>query len=224
MPPLPAANKVLRLAFDFSYSEELKGVCRMHYSYAATAPSNVDLNEFCEDIMASVATNLVPLAGNNVTFTKVSATDLTSSTSSYGESASDHVGTRGNHALTAGDCAVMQRKVARRYRGGHSRVYWPFGIMDDLADSQTWFEASRVAFISGLGNLDTDIIGNGWTGAGTIAPVNVSYYSGFTVVTGTTGRARNVSTPRAAAVIDPVVEIQVAKGIGTQRRRMLRLA
>jgi hypothetical protein len=60
-----------------------------------------------------------------------------------------------------------------------------------------------------------------WSGASSLAQVNVSYYKGFTVVTSpTTGRARNVPTLRSAPVVDAVTAQAVRTSIGTQRRRI----
>ena len=49
-------------------------------------------------------------------------------------------------------------------------------------------------------------------------PVNVSYYEGFTVHMGTTGRARNVSTPRSSPIVDAVLGFIIQEGIATIRQ------
>jgi len=224
MPPLPDVPSVLRIEFPFSIYEDLMAKCRVHYRYSGTAPTNTDLNEFCDDIQAGIAADLAPLAGNHVTFLGVQAVDLTSATAAVGANTTTQAGTRGTTLLTADVCALMYMHVNRRYRGGHPRVYWPFGITTDLQTQQEWQDASVVAYESGYGNIDTLITSNGWTGAGSIVMVNVSYYEGFTVVTGPTGRARNVSTPRVTPLVDDVAFFQFRKGIATQRNRLLHLA
>lgn len=224
MPPLPDVDQVVKVEFDFSIDEDLFARCRKFYQYDGATPVNADLDEFAEDILASVATNLCPLAGNHIHFTRVGCIDLTSPTAAIGESSSSHVGTRGTTLLTADICALQSLHVDRRYRGGHPRVYWPFGITSDLADQQTWTDAFVTAAEAGLASLQTDILAAAWAGATILNTVNVSYYQGFTVHTGTTGRARNVSTPRTTAVVDQVTSTKVRKGIAVQRNRLLHLA
>lgn len=224
MPPLPNVSKVIRLEFDFSIFEDLVARCRNFWSYTGTAPSATDLSNFCSAIFTSVGTNLAPLSGNHVTYTAVRGFDLTSPTAATGEATGNHVGTRGTTLLTADVCALESLIISRRYRGGHPRVYWPFGITTDLFDQQTWSAAAVSAFDTGLAALKTSIAGAGWSGAGTIAQESVSYYNGFTVHTGVTGRARNVSTPRGSAVVDPVIQGTIRTGIAVQRKRLLHLA
>lgn len=224
MPALPDASQVIRIEFDFSIYEDLFARCRQHYIYDGSPPSNANLNTFSTTVFSAVGSDLAPLAGNHITFTRVGTTDLTSPTSAIGEHTGTHVGSRGSTLLTADVCALQSLHVDRRYRGGHPRVYWPFGITTDLFDQQTWQPASVTAFESGLTALDTAILGASWGGATILGLVNVSYYQGFTVHTGTTGRARNVSTPRTSALIEPVTSTQVRAGIAVQRNRLLHLA
>jgi hypothetical protein len=117
-------------------------------------------------------------------------------------------------------CAVASYEISRRYRGGHPRGYWRFGTVTDLTDSRDWSNTAVTAFGSGLNAYFTAIFGDGWTGAGTLSHVNVSFYSGFTVVTNPrTGRASNVPTVRGTPITDAVTSIIIRPNIGTQRRR-----
>lgn len=224
MPPLPDVSQVLKLEYDFSIWEDLFARCRQFWIYDGANPTDAQLNTFAATVFASVNTHLCPLAGTHVTFTRLGVIDLTSSTAAIGEATGSHPGTRGTTVLTADVCALQSLHVARRYRGGHPRTYWPFGITTDLFDQQTWQDTFVTAAESGLASHETAIFGAGWSGATILQQVNVSYYAGFTVHTGTTGRARNVSTPRATALIDPVTSTQVRKGIAVQRNRLLHLA
>jgi hypothetical protein len=54
---------------------------------------------------------------------------------------------------------------------------------------------------------------------GTVTPVNVSFFSGFTNKTFPSGRTRPVPTPRVTPLIDPIIGSDVNPKVATQRRR-----
>lgn len=224
MPALPPAAKVIRFEMHFSIGQDLAAKCRFYDQYTATAPTNGDLNALAEEVSDQYDTNLKGLATPAVSLTQVVITDLSSATSAIGSDTTTVVGTNGGGALPADVCTLQSRKVARRYRGGHCRIYFPFGSQANLQDEQTWSAAYVAAATTDIAAFSTGIHAAVWAGGGTLAAVNVSFYAGFTVHTGTTGRARNVSTPRATALIDPVVDTKIQQGIAVQRKRLLRLA
>jgi hypothetical protein len=124
--------------------------------------------------------------------------------------------------LTANDCALLNIKIQRRYRGGKPRLYLPWGSDADVQDAQHWKSASITTFNSAILTHTNYVVGQTWAGGGFDHLVNVSYYQGFKVVTSpTTGRARNVSTLRAGG---PQIDNWVGAAtfntrIATQRRR-----
>jgi hypothetical protein len=225
LPALPDVPGVIRIDHHFQLSEDQFAKCRLFLAYTGTAPTNADLNEFCDDCMADYGTDLKGLAGVDTILESVSCIDLTSSTSASGlSSASPITGTRAGGVLPAAIAALVSKEVHRRYRGGHPRTYWPFGTQTDMFDEQTWLVAFTAAVGTDYQSYISDIRGEVWAGATLTGEVNVSYYSGFTVHTGTTGRARNVSTPRGSAIVDVVVEIIARVGIAVIRKRLLGLA
>jgi hypothetical protein len=94
------------------------------------------------------------------------------------------------------------------------------GTPSDSSQPGQWNNAFVTAVQTGVTNFFTAVLGAGWTGAGTLTHVNVSYYSGFHVVTDPlTGRARNVPLVRVSPVIDTVTTIVARASFGEQRRR-----
>lgn len=210
------------MALQFSYGSTTNVITRMFWQYTGTAPTNAQLNTFCSAVATPYGTNLKPLASTEVTLGTVTAVDLSTTSSAQGSAALNVIGTRVGTSLSAQVAAVVSYEVARRYRGGHPRGYWPLGVVTDLAtNARNW----QAAFVS---SLQTDIdafrtamIAAGWTGAGTISQVNVSYYHSFTVVVNpVTGRAKNKPTLRGTPVIDQVTSTLARTAIGTQRRRV----
>lgn len=225
MPALPDVNKVVRCELTFLIDEDLGGKVRFFKRYSGVAPSAADLDEFATDISelfssSGLASHMV----DEYALTDVDCIDLTSSTAAVGHWGGSVAGTDTHAHLDAAACVLVSHKIARRYRGGHPRNYWPLGTGNDIADSQKWGSSFVTAVQTDMNSFYGGINGEGWTSAGTIDQVNISYYEGFTVFTGVTGRARNVSTPRATPLIDTVTAHKVQTGIATQRGRLLHLA
>jgi hypothetical protein len=116
---------------------------------------------------------------------------------------------------------VIQRKTARRYRGGHSRVYLPGMLASYLDDTEEAWDATQLANTetawqgieaAGQAVLHT----NGHTDA---TPVVVSYYLGFTNVLYPSGRYHARPTLRATPEVDIVTAFGGNPRPCSQRRR-----
>jgi len=224
LPALPNVPNVIRNVLKFTFSEDTQAAIRFFLKYTGSAPTNAELATFAAGIGTAYAAQLIGLAGEGIILTNVESTDLTSDVSGEGGSAEDTEGTRGPSNLTADTAALESLEIPRRYRGGHPRIYWPFGISSDLENAQTWSLTFVDAMAAALTTFYTDVMALTWSGGSITNRVNVSFYEGFTVHTGPTGRARNVSTPRSSSVVDNVSSSLVRVGVASQRRRLLCLA
>jgi hypothetical protein len=110
---------------------------RVHVSYASAAPGSDDLNQYAENIGAEIGAHLLPLFSTQVTATEVMVTDLTSTSGARGIAPSRQVGTRPGLPNGAAVAALINFRVARRYRGGKPRVYVPFFVSADLTPGLT---------------------------------------------------------------------------------------
>jgi hypothetical protein len=224
VPALPAVAHVIRIDYDFAYASNPHARCREFWFYTGTGATSTELATLAGSIGTQWGAIMKDHFNAEVTLETITITDLSSSTSPVGVGAIGIAGTRAGGAQPA-DVAVLESlHVARRYRGGHPRIYWPAFDNSDVLDALHWLAASVTEFTADLAE---------WRAAwdalipadlGTIVPVAISYYQGFTVHTGTTGRARNVSTVRATPILDNVNSRTVQQGIATQRRRLLRIA
>lgn len=224
MPALPAVSKVIRVEYGFTIGEDLGALCREFFQYTGAGASGTDLATLCGNIGASFADQLAADMTADRILETVTITDLTSDTAPQAFAVVDVPGTNADTKLPASAAVLQSFEIDRRYRGGHPRTYWPFGGEADMQDAQTW----TTDFVSVVG---TDLAAHfaEWSadlvpGITTVAPVNVSYYAGFTVHEGTTGRARNVSTPRPVPVVDAITSYITRVGIAQIRRRLLHLA
>jgi len=219
VPALPNVPKCIRIVFTQALQEDANVQDRIYYTYTGTAPTGADLTSFCTTVANNWNAHVSPLQNTNITLTQVAAEDLTSPTSAVAAQAVSHPGTRAGATLTAAVCVVVKHVIARRYRGGHPRTYLWGGSETDIFDVQSW----KPAFVSEVqiawAAFDAANVTGGWPGAGTITPVNVSFFSGFTNVTFPSGRTRPVPSRRAVPLIDAITGVGVNPHIGSQRRR-----
>jgi hypothetical protein len=225
MTALPDVPKVVRVSMTMTLDEDLGARCSFYKRYSGTPPTNTQLDTFCSDIANLFNTaNMDTLMNDGYALVLTEAIDLSSSTAAVGADATNVAGTRTGDGVPADAAVVVSHKISRRYRGGHPRNYWPFGVAADLDDAQKWGNTFISDANTKVDNFYGGINAVGWPSAGSIDSVSVSYYEGFTVFMGPTGRARNISTPRATPVIDTVTAHSCRHGVGSQRGRLLHLA
>lgn len=201
-------------------SSDVDIVNRWFISYSGTAPANADLVTFATAINTAWNADIKSLTPNIFQKLAFTCTDLSSPTAAFGELISTTSGTRGTTEVPVGSCFVVSPQIQRRYRGGHPRIYWYWGIESDLATANTWGSSFIGACQTGFSAFMTAILAAGWGSAGTLEHVNVSYYNGFTSVQNpVTLRWRNVPTLRAVPVQDIVSGYIYRPYIGSQRRR-----
>jgi hypothetical protein len=203
MPALPAAAGVVRTALSGTTTGAGVWLTRFYTHYSGTPPTNAQLATYDAAIGTAWGTNIKPLQNAALALVQIASEDLTSATGAVDTTASAQTGTRAGSALPSSAAAVISYVIARRYRGGHPRGYWPLGADSDLNSETQWTAAFVASLNTGLANFFTAVAAAGWTGAGTLTHVNVSYYSGFTVITQ-----------------DLVTGVSAKLSIGTQRRRL----
>jgi len=225
VPALPAVPQVIRVTHEWVLSEDVNAVCRMFFSYSGAAPSNSDCQTFANAAMTLANTNLKGLMGADTILSRVDVEDLTSSTSGVGSSTHAAItGTRSGPVLPASTCMLTSHGVHRRFRGGHFRIYWPFGTQTDMTDEQTWDSAFISQTTTDVTTYIGGLIATALGSASLVSHVGVSYYHGFTNITGSTGRVKDVSTPRTTPIVDTIISFIAQVGIAIVRKRLLGLA
>ncbi len=221
MPALPDVPGVVRTALSGTFASGQVWLTRYYMHYTGTAPTNAQLATYDAAAVTAYGADLKSLVDSDRVLTQVESVDLTSPTSAVDITAASVAGSGSSTLeLPAQIAVVTSYEIARRYRGGHPRGYWPFGATANILSPGQWTAAFVASALTGFNSYFSAIVGAGWTGAGTITHVNVSYYEGFTVVTSpTTGRARNVPTLRGTPLVDTVNSVVVRQSFGTQRRR-----
>ena len=222
MPPLPDYPHVLKVRTLFLVGADLNVSTTVHFTYSGTAPTDAVCTTIAGDIYTAAVADLVSLIGDENQLHGVQVQDLTSPTSGFGEHIADTLGGRTGNPLPASTCALQNFPIARRYRGGKPRVYWPFGTSADLLNPSSWTTGFVTDVETGTGDYFTGIAAVSEGGCTLTELVSISYYEGFTAVTNPiTGRTRDVPTPRSAAIApDVVLGIPLNQKPASQRRRI----
>src|SRR5271154_5712150 len=154
MPALPAVPKVVKtiLRYGLSAAADL-AINHLFMEYSGTAPTDSELSSFCAGVFTSFGSNIANLFSPEVTLAEVTAEDLSSSTGAIGSSTLGSAGSRAGGYLGSGSTSCIRLEIARRYRGGHPRIYAPCGVLTDLVDANQWSTAYQTAAVSQWANF-----------------------------------------------------------------------
>lgn len=221
MPALPPVPNVIQCRFVYTIGADIAAMNRIYLVYTGGPPASADLNSIAGGINTAWGTNIKALMPSAYSLTSINLLDLASSTGAQGTNATVVAGTRAGGTMTANCTALVNWVMARRYRGGKPRTYWPFGVAGDTTTPQKWGTTFITAVNTGVNNFISGVIGL-TAGTTTIsAHGNVSYYHGFTNVPyGSPTRYRQTPTLRSSPVVDTITTGACSAVIGSQRRRL----
>lgn len=201
LPPVPQVLKVQFAGALGSY----KWMNIMHLRYSGAAPTAQQLDALNQQLGTAWATNLASLAFTGNILTEVITTDLTSNLSAQQQTTMNHPGTRTGSQFTAQVAMVGSWNAPLRYRGGHFRNYFPFGVQLDLQTIATWQTQFTTDAAAGLNAFRNQV--NALTlGSGTVTMVGVSYFTGHAL--------------RPAPLVVNISSASVHGRVDTQRRRL----
>lgn len=207
MTALPNVAGVIKLQYHFTYGTDANVMTHMFFAIGSPSAINTaDLQSFCNLARSSYVTNCLSLSTNAVQLGTVTATDLTTTTSAPVASTGSNSGTRSLGPPNASTSVITNLKIARRYRGGHPRIYWPWGNSGDLYDAQHWTSSFIGLCQTGINALVAALQGSSFASIPGPVLANVSYYQ------------HNALRP--TPTWDPVSSVVVNPIPGVQRRRL----
>lgn len=210
MPPRPNVASVLKVRFIGSMQA---GVTHwnnlIHLRYGGTAPTGAQLDVLASELAGLWSTNLASLCPIENVLTEVQITDLTSPTSASGLALQSVPGTRAGNTFTAQVAMVASWPVQLRFRGGHFRTYFPFGVVADRSTVITWLPVFTTEAATALNNFQAAISGIALAG-GPLNMVGVSYFTNVPIA----------GTPRVPPLPLPFGRAIVHPRLDTQRRRL----
>jgi hypothetical protein len=174
--------------------------------YSGGPPAAGDCAAIAHDISSPFISGMMPGYPASTIFEACRVMDLASATGAEGTYTAAAPGTDSAEALPANCAILVNQTIARRYRGGHPRQYYPAPSIDSMATPSSWnsslvanvgaAEAAFAAACTGPSYGSTDLI----------YVVNVSYVSG--------------GAPRVVPVVDQITGHVVSGIVRTQRRRV----
>jgi len=203
---LPVVPQTIKLEMHWTYGTDANVMSHLFYSTAAATPGTNDLLAFATLFATSYTTNMVSQTSAQVSLRKVRGIWLGDRTSAVPEWNGNAVGNRAGTALPAQTAALFNLRIARRYRGGKPRVYFPCGVGADMTDPQHWAATFLTSCSNAMNNINTALQAFTSTTINNPFLVSVSYYTGKSL--------------RTNPVVDSVSAITMNAIPGSQRRRL----
>jgi hypothetical protein len=206
MPALPDASQIVRVSYNGTYGGA-KWANVFHVRYSPGPPTQADMNSLATGLAAAWTSALAPLHSATVSMSGTTVVDLSSNVGLVGTDATLRAGTASTTTnLPANVALVGSFKIARRYRGGHPRMYLTGQLGANTTNTTTWIPAWVTSTSNGFTSWRTAINALTYTSMPTINLVNLSYYSHGAL--------------RGTPVWDYVSSIVVHNRVDTMRRRL----
>lgn len=194
---------------------------RFFLKYTSGAPSGPNCTALATAIAGVWSTDLAALVSSNSALKEIDIIDIAGSMGASGQWTGSDGGTRSGSSLPASIAFNVEYGIGERYRGGKPRGFWPFGVEGDLTDPSHWTGSLVTAVDSGVAAFFAAVEALTDGSFAGLKHVDLSYYSGFTNHTNTSGRSRAVPTYRATAQHRDVTGYFAKQLVSQQRRRRL---
>lgn len=212
----------MRVSLDYTNSAGQDLGSRIYLGYAGASPSGANCASIASGIAAAWEAHLPGHVQENYSLTEIDVLDIASVFGLSGQWSGSNAGTDSSSALPDTVASNIEFGIGRRYRGGKPRMFLPPPGSASQQDDAHWtdtfvanLKTDFTAFIAAVEAIDVGAVG-------ALTHVNVSYYSGFTNVTNTSGRMRAAPKYRTPnALVDTITGYFPKKVMGSQRRRRL---
>lgn len=224
MAPLPNVPNVLRIQLKHTVGGDHDALVRWFAQYTGTAPTDAQLTTLATYHLNTAWSAIRGSVAAQTQLDTITITDLTSPTSGVGFYSNPSNGTGDASTTAAGLAVVISGKIARRYRGGHPRVYLPYLTGANLTNPQTWNATQLATLLAEWNTMVNDVLSQTWAAGSLVSAVNVSYFEGFTNFTFPSGRVKAIPKLRVGGpVTDAILSWAANPAPASQRRRNLTL-
>jgi hypothetical protein len=221
VPALPNVAKVIRVDLFQALGGDANARDRIFFAFAGAGPAVADLNTLANTIVTAWTNNVRAIQDTASSLTLVQITDLTTASGAQTQVTAAVAGTNASPRGSASLAVVIKFRIARRYRGGHPRLYLGGIPPNNLTTAQVWSAGFTAGVQTGWAGFITAIQAAPPAALGALTHVNVSYFLGFHNVTFPSGRQRAVPTLRVIPITDSVISYAVNPRPASQRRRNL---
>lgn len=216
--PLPPIANMLRVVISGEIDAEnvFPWANVLHFGYTGVAPSNAVCATIAGDVSTQWGTHMAPECPSPTTLTRVTVTDLTSSSAGEGEDLTVRPGTRGDDSIPANAAGLISYPSEIRYRGGHPRTYLYVGGNADLEGAAKWSALFTAEFLTHWKAFLNAVVAISESGTNVNSMASIRYYGKF---------LPNDGPPRyrlVTPVVNPIVPNTAVsqQEIASQRRRI----
>jgi hypothetical protein len=219
MPALPNVPGVLKVNVDWGVDGDSMAQTVHFARYTGTCDA-IDASSLANEILNGAVGILDVLCTSFTGMLSATVRDLASDMGVEVTGGTPWTGSRTGDRLSPGTAFCHAHQIARHYRGGHARTYFPFGSGTDVAATGLWADAFVTDASNGAHNWFSDWTNNTYGSLVVGKLCQVSYYGPPNrTITSSGGRVRTVSTVRAAPIVNDIVGSVGRKVIASQRRR-----
>jgi hypothetical protein len=181
----------------------------LHAKYTGGTIDSVAMSSMATSIRTAWGTNLAPQFITNSSLQTVECTDIASRTGAQG---TDSVGVTGTDATAGASAAVaacVTLVIARRYRGGHPRVYLSGVNASKFTSGSTWGPGVANAYATAFGAFRTAINALS-SGGATWQLCSVSYFH----------KVGGLEAYKVPPDVDVITGVKMHTRIDSMRRRL----
>lgn len=198
---------------------------RFYLGYAAGPPTAADCVTLAGDIVAAWQTHIAPVTTNEWNVSEVDVLDLSSLSGHSGQAGPSTSGTVGTDSVVSSVCMNVEFDIARRYRGGKPRVYWPGPPSAGLSDNSHWNSGTITSYNTATSAFFAELEALTITSFGTLTHVSIPFYKGYNkILISDGGKWRGPGfkyppEPNPSPVFDVVEGYSAKAVVGSQKRR-----
>jgi hypothetical protein len=206
---------------DYKNTDNTLAGSRFYLSYGGSAPTPANCATLAGNIAAAWEADIAPLVDQSWSLVEVDVLDIATYTGLSGQWTGNNAGTRPGTPLPA-QCSVgVEFNIARRYRGGKPRMFFPPGNTGDTADNSHWLVAYYNQWSASMGTFIAACVASPPGAIGPLAHVNLSYFDGYNTNTPPWRGPGHKYPPkyRPTALHDPVLSYSGKAVIASQKKR-----
>jgi hypothetical protein len=183
----------------------------LHVESSGGSWSAADLLTMATAFHGYWSAQVMPELSTNITLSHVTCTDIHGPTGNTATYSASTAGSNGSTALTLQVACAISAHGLRRYRGGHSRIYFGGMCLNHLNDVRTFVQDTIDDLVAALNSIQTSLLGATY---GAISP------GGFAILH---GRMHDHTTTPPTPIAPFIELVQTFSGdlrVDSQRRRL----
>lgn len=216
----PPAFNGFRVRCTGTYASSADWGVRFYLAYNGGPPVLGDTATLASEVETSWSTHMLGAINTAVTLTGIEVTDMSSETGVQTVTTPSVAGTRSGASLPDDVAANISFKISRRYRGGHPKIFLPFGSYEDISGPAEWDSTALSQFPASWDAFIAAVVATSGLTVDDLNHAAVSLYSGYlTIGPGVNGKYKYPPKARETAIVDAVSSYALNPVVGSQRRR-----